>query len=129
MVLEPAGEVHLGGLDGGMNVTVECCDRRAADGRAVLNWAGRDFAEEAAPFATPRRPAGPLRQPAPCLGKRQRRHGRRGLLPRIPELSVLVLDRGRTQPGERHAAHARAGTRLRVGQVAGDRFAYCLKDR
>jgi len=85
-----AQEVLQGSLDDGINAAIECCDRWADGGRVALNWIGRDFAEETVTFAELRdqssRFAGLLR--ARGIGKGDVVGG---LLPRIPELFVVVL--------------------------------------
>ena len=89
-VPELAREVLHGSPADGMNAAIECCDRWAADGRVAINWIGRDFAEETVTFAELRdqssRFAGLLR--ARGIGKGDVVGG---LLPRIPELFVVVL--------------------------------------
>lgn len=89
-VPELARQVLHGSLADGINAAIECCDRWSEDGRVALHWIGRDFAQETVTFAELRdrsaRFAGLLRArgigPGDVVG---------GLLPRIPELLVVVL--------------------------------------
>ncbi len=85
-----AGEVLHGNLVDGINAAVECCDRWAEGGRVALNFIGRDTAEKTVSFEELRdqsaRFAGVLRARGIDRGDVVC-----GLLPRIPELLVVVL--------------------------------------
>jgi acetyl-CoA synthetase len=82
-------QVLKGSLDRGLNACVECGDRWAADGRIVLDWISRDFARERISFASLSEAA------ARANLLRARSIGRgdvvAGLLPKVPELLVVVL--------------------------------------
>ena len=79
-----------GDLDAGLNACVECCDRHAKPGRIALFWEGTDGRSEAYTFEK-------LREHSARLANFLRRAGVRpgdrvaGLLPRIPELLILML--------------------------------------
>jgi acetyl-CoA synthetase len=79
-----------GNLDDGISAAVECCDRWAEGGRIALNWIGKDFAEETVTF-------GALREQSSRFANALRSRGIgkgdvvAGLLPRIPELLIVVL--------------------------------------
>jgi acetyl-CoA synthetase len=83
-------QVLKGSLDRGLNACVECCDRWAADGRIGLDWTSRDFARERISFAS-------LSEAAARFANLLRARGIgpgdvvAGLLPKVPELLVVVL--------------------------------------
>jgi acetyl-CoA synthetase len=83
-------EILHGSFAEGVNACVECCDRWAADDRVALDWFGRDFSQETATFRD-------LQSASARFANLLRSKGiGRGdivaaLLPRIPELLVVVL--------------------------------------
>lgn len=85
-----ARSVLYGDLVDGINAAVECCDRWAGGNRTALNWTGRGFVEETLSFEKlhdqSARFAGVLRARGITRGDVVA-----GLLPRIPELLVVVL--------------------------------------
>ncbi len=87
---ELARELLHGSLEEGLNAAIECCDRWAAGGRVALNWIGKDFAAEPVTFET-------LREQSCRFANLLRARGIGqgdvvgGLLPRIPELLVVML--------------------------------------
>lgn len=88
-----AGQVEAelqGSLSEGLNACVECCDRHAQPGRVALNWESRDGRSEQITFAELRERSARL---ANLLRARGIQPGDRvaGLLPRTPELLVVIL--------------------------------------
>jgi acetyl-CoA synthetase len=84
-------EAHLAGsLDRGLNACVECCDRHADAGRVALFWESKDGQSERLTFAELKERSARL---ANLLHARGVGPGDRiaGLLPRIPELLVVIL--------------------------------------
>ncbi len=83
-------QILTGRLDQGLNACSECCDRWTADGRVALQWLSRDFASEAVTFLALQDAAGRF---ANLLRSYNIGPGDvvAGLLPRIPELLVVVL--------------------------------------
>jgi acetyl-CoA synthetase len=84
-------EAQLAGrLEGGLNACIECCDRHAEPGRVALFWEGKDGRSTRATFLELKERSARL---ANLLQARGVRPGDRvaGLLPRIPELLVVVL--------------------------------------
>jgi len=85
-----AREVLSGSFNDGINAAVECCDRWAEGSRIALNWIGQNLVEETVPFEA-------LRDQSQRFARmlHARGIGRgdvvSGLLPRIPELLVVVL--------------------------------------
>jgi acetyl-CoA synthetase len=85
-----ARDTLAGTLDGGLNACVECCDRWADRGRIALEWVSRDFKREPIGFAT-------LRDDAARFANLLTSHGIgpgdivAGLLPKVPELLVVIL--------------------------------------
>jgi acetyl-CoA synthetase len=83
-------EILHGSFAEGVNACVECCDRWAADDRVALDWFGRDFSQETSTFRD-------LQSASARFANLLRSKGiGRGdivaaLLPRIPELLVVVL--------------------------------------
>jgi acetyl-CoA synthetase len=79
-----------GDLDVGLNASVECCDRHAQPGRVALFWEGSDGGSETYTFEELKEHAARL---ANFLQSADVRPGDRvaGLLPRIPELLILIL--------------------------------------
>jgi acetyl-CoA synthetase len=79
-----------GDLDAGISAAVECCDRWAEGGRVALNWIGKDFAGDTLTFEA-------LRDQSSRFANLLRSRGIgkgdvvAGLLPRIPELLLVVL--------------------------------------
>jgi acetyl-CoA synthetase len=82
--------VLKGRLSEGLNGCVECCDRWTGDGRVALEWISRDFVREPVTFLA-------LQDAAGRFANLLRSYGIgtgdvvAGLLPRIPELLVVVL--------------------------------------
>lgn len=83
-------EILQGNLDEGLNACVECCDRWSDESRVALNWVGRDFAQEIVTFLELQQASGRF---ANLLRSYNIGPGDivAGLLPRIPELLVVVL--------------------------------------
>jgi acetyl-CoA synthetase len=79
-----------GSLERGLNACVECCDRHAQPDRVALFWESKDGRSARVTFAELQERSGRL---ANLLHARGIRPGDRiaGLLPRIPELLVVVL--------------------------------------
>ena len=79
-----------GNFETGINACVECCDRHAEEGRIALRWIGADDHLEEVSFAELQSRAA---QFANCLQTQGIQPGDRvaGLLPRIPELLVVIL--------------------------------------
>lgn len=79
-----------GDLDRGLNACVECCDRHAQADRVALFWEGRDGSEAVYTFSELSEHSAKL---ANVLRSRGVEPGDRvaGLLPRIPELLVVIL--------------------------------------
>jgi acetyl-CoA synthetase len=83
-------DVLHGSFADGVNACIECCDRWAADDRVALDWFGRDFSQEILTFRD-------LQSASARFANLLRSKGiGRGdvvgaLLPRIPELLVVVL--------------------------------------
>ena len=79
-----------GDLDAGLNASVECCDRHAQPGRVALFWEGSDGRSETYTFEELKEHSARL---ANFLQDAGVRPGDRvaGLLPRIPELLILIL--------------------------------------
>ncbi len=79
-----------GRLGEGLNAAIECCDRWAKDDRVVLEWIGRDMERETVTFAALKADSERF---ASLLKKRGIGQGDivAGLLPRIPELLMVVL--------------------------------------
>ena len=83
-------EVLQGSLADGLNACVECCDRWASDNRVALEWIGRDETRETVTFLE-------LRDASARFANLLHSHGIgrgdtvAGLLPRIPELLIIVL--------------------------------------
>ncbi|MGP0057687.1 MAG: AMP-binding protein [Beijerinckiaceae bacterium] len=83
-------QVLQGSLANGVNACIECCDRWAANGRVALDWFARDFSQESLTFHD-------LQLASARFANLLRARGiGRGdvvaaLLPRIPELLVVVL--------------------------------------
>ena len=79
-----------GDFDAGLNACIECCDRHAQPGRVALFWEGSDGRSETYTFEKLRehsaRLANFLRSAGVQPGDRVA-----GLLPRIPELLILML--------------------------------------
>ena len=79
-----------GDFDAGLNACIECCDRHAQPGRVALFWEGSDGRSETYTFEK-------LREHSARLANFLRTAGVRpgdrvaGLLPRIPELLILML--------------------------------------
>jgi acetyl-CoA synthetase len=79
-----------GDFAAGLNACVECCDRHAQPGRVALFWEGSDGRSETFTFEQ-------LREHSARLADFLRRAGVRpgdrvaGLLPRIPELLIVIL--------------------------------------
>jgi acetyl-CoA synthetase len=83
-------QVLHGGLAGGVNACVECCDRWADEGRVALRWIRRDFSRKTVTFRELQEGAARF---ANLLAARGIGPGDTvaGLLPRIPELIVVAL--------------------------------------
>ena len=84
-------EAELSGdLDRGLNACIECCDRHAHSDRIALFWEGRDGNSATLTFAELRAQSARM---ANFLASRGVEAGDRvaGLLPRIPELLVVIL--------------------------------------
>jgi len=79
-----------GSLEGGLNACIECCDRHAQPGRVALNWESKDGRSGQVSFAELSERSARL---ANLLQARGVRPGDivAGLLPRIPELLVIIL--------------------------------------
>ena len=79
-----------GSLERGLNACVECCDRHADPGRVALFWESKDGRSGRVTFAELKESSARL---ANLLQARGVRPGDRvaGLLPRIPELLVVIL--------------------------------------
>jgi acetyl-CoA synthetase len=79
-----------GGLDWGTNACIECCDQHAQPGRIALFWEDKDGRSTRVTFAELKERSARL---ANVLQARGIRPGDRvaGLLPRIPELLVVIL--------------------------------------
>lgn len=79
-----------GDLDAGLNACIECCDRHAQPGRVALFWEGSDGWSETYTFEKLREHAARLANFLLYAGVQP---GDRvaGLLPRIPELLILIL--------------------------------------
>jgi acetyl-CoA synthetase len=79
-----------GDLDAGLNACIECCDRHARPGRIALFWEDSDTRSETWTFEQLKESSARL---ANFLRSAGVRPGDRiaGLLPRIPELLILVL--------------------------------------
>jgi acetyl-CoA synthetase len=85
-------EVLQGSLVEGLNACVECCDRWADGSLIALHWVRRDFTRETLTFIELQQAAGRFANllhscnigPGDIVA---------GLLPRIPELLVVVLAR------------------------------------
>lgn len=79
-----------GSLTGGINACVECCDRYTGENRIALNWEGIDGRQSTLTFDE-------LQQQAARFANLLTKHGIgpgdrvAGLLPRIPELLVVIL--------------------------------------
>ncbi len=84
-------EAELSGdLDRGLNAYIECCDRHSHSDGIALFWEGRDGNSATLTFAELREQSARM---ANFLASRGVRAGDRvaGLLPRIPELLVVIL--------------------------------------
>jgi acetyl-CoA synthetase len=84
-------EAQLAGrLDQGLNACIECCDQHAEPGRVALYWEGKDGRSARVSFLELKERSARL---ANLLHARGIRPGDRvaGLLPRIPELLVVIL--------------------------------------
>jgi acetyl-CoA synthetase len=83
-------EVLQGSLAEGLNACVECCDRWAGDNSVALEWVGRDETRETLTFLELHDASARF---ANLLHSRGIGRGDTvaGLLPRIPELLVVVL--------------------------------------
>jgi acetyl-CoA synthetase len=83
-------EVLQGRLADGLNACVECCDRWARDSRVALEWIGRDETRQTVTFPD-------LQDASARFANLLHSHGSgrgdtvAGLLPRIPELLIVVL--------------------------------------
>ncbi|MGZ8410790.1 MAG: AMP-binding protein, partial [Hyphomicrobium sp.] len=79
-----------GSLDRGLNACFECCDRHADPGRVALFWESKDGRSAQVTFQELKERSARL---ANLLQARGVRPGDRvaGLLPRIPELLVVIL--------------------------------------
>ena len=79
-----------GSLERGLNACVECCDRHAQPGRVALFWESKDGRSASLTFAELKEQSARF---ANFLQARGIRPGDRvaGLLPRIPELLVVIL--------------------------------------
>lgn len=88
-----AGQIEAelqGSLSDGLNACVECCDKHAQPGRVALNWESRDGRSEQITFTELQERSAQL---ANLLRARGIQPGDRvaGLLPRTPELLVVIL--------------------------------------
>ena len=83
-------QILKGRLVEGLNACVECCDRWTDNGRVALEWIGRDFVRETVTFLALQDAAGRF---ANLLRSYDIGAGDvvAGLLPRVPELLVVVL--------------------------------------
>jgi acetyl-CoA synthetase len=83
-------EVLEGRLDRGLNAAIECCDRWALPGRIALEWMGIDGARESLSFLELREQSARF---ANLLTARGIGRGDvvAGLLPRVPELLIVVI--------------------------------------
>ena len=79
-----------GSLTGGINACVECCDRWVGDNRVALHWQGADGSSRDVTFEALQAKSA---QFANYLVKQGVKPGERvaGLLPRVPELLVVIL--------------------------------------
>jgi acetyl-CoA synthetase len=79
-----------GDLDAGLNASVECCDRHAQPGRVALFWEGSDGRSKTYTFEELKEHSARL---AKFLQDAGVQPGDRvaGLLPRIPEVLILIL--------------------------------------
>ena len=88
--LEDITELLAGGLESGLNVCGECCDRYADSGRIALYWEGADGASETLTFAELQERAARF---ANLLTQQGVRPGDQVacMLPRIPDLFTVAL--------------------------------------
>jgi acetyl-CoA synthetase len=79
-----------GNLEQGLNACVECCDRHAGEGRVALFWESKDGRSARLTFQELKERSARL---ANLLQARGVRRGDRvaGLLPRVPDLLVVIL--------------------------------------
>lgn len=79
-----------GDLDAGLNASIECCDRHAQPGRVALFWEGSDGRSRTYTFEELKEYSARLANFLQSAGVQP---GDRvaGLLPRIPELLILIL--------------------------------------
>src|SRR4051794_17940619 len=86
---ELAGELS-GSIEGSLNVCYECCDRHATQGKIALYWQSKDGRSATYTFAELQALSARF---ANFLYEQGIRPGDRvaGLLPRIPELLVVIL--------------------------------------
>lgn len=88
--LEDLAKAFSGDFEKGINAAIECCDRHCGSGRVALNWEGQDGRSARMTFEELRDRSSRF---ANLLVSRGIKPGDRvaGLLPRIPELLVVIL--------------------------------------
>ena len=111
-------EVLQGSLAEGLNACVECCDRWAGDNSVALEWVGRDETRETLTFLELHDASARF---ANLLHSRGIGRGDTvaGLLPRIPELLVVVL--GTWRVGLPAAVHGIRSRSDRASRYCGGR--------